>query len=483
MKLKIKISTILFIILLSVSAFAQEDTYIVRFNDSMQFFGLRGDDGIDFTVATEQELEEYLEAGIVEHYEPNYEVFAIEPVTGETDGTVPDLADNWNFDMVKAQFAYKTGAQGNDVKVAIIDSGLNSDYMIRSQILPGYDYINNIETDASVKNDGTYHGTAVSSIIARQNNGYGTGIAKGVSIVPLRVLDDNGSGNVADVISAIIDAIDKYKCDVINLSLVLSNSEATPSNLTTLQKVINDAVNEGIIVIAAAGNGYSNAYAYPASLDNVISVASVERDGAHSEFSQYNNKVDIAAPGGLMQIEVYSLDENGEEIFSLVKADGTSFAAPHVSALAAIAKCISPKINQEEFMYLLEKTSDDVGEQGKDIYYGYGIINCESAIKKLIEGRKIYISPVSIKDVNEENYTGKVSEVIIYNNTDASLDFEMFYANYNADKTLSMVKKGRGTLAGGKSAYWNVKYTNGNVKYMIWDSLENMIPLAPSSFK
>ncbi len=482
MKHKIKISTFLFIFLLSASAFAQEDTYIVRFNDSMQLFSSRENQGINYTVATQEELEEYIEAGIVEDYEPNYDVVAIEPVTVETEGTVSDdIVDNWNFNKINAAFAYKTGAMGNEVKVAVIDSGLNSDYMIRPQILNGYDYINNVETDASVKNDGSYHGSVVSSIIARQNNGYGTGIAPRVSIVPLRVLDDNGAGNVANVIRAIEDATDKYNCDVINLSLVLSNGEATESNLTTLQKAINNAVDAGIIVIAAAGNGYSDSYAYPASLDGVISVASVESDGTHSEFSQHNNKVDIAAPGGTMRIDImYRFDENGEEIFTLCKTNGTSLAAPHVSAIAAIAKCIKPEIDANQFETLLQNTS---GRTTRDDYLGYGVINCEAAIKKMIEGRKIYISPVTFLDVQEEGSTGKVSEVVIYNNTEEKITFEMLYALYNTDKTLDIVKKGQGTLAAEASGIWKVKYNGGNVKYMVWDNLTNMVPLTPSSFK
>lgn len=482
MKLKIKISTFLFILLLSVSAYAQEDTYIVRFNDSVQLFSAKEKQGINYTVATEEELREYIDAGIVEDYEPNYEVVAIEPVTVETEQSVSDdIVDNWNFNMVNAAFAYKTGAMGNEVKVAVIDSGLYSDYMIRSQILNGYDYIDNKGTDAFVENDGSYHGTVVSSIIARQNNGYGTGIAPRVSIVPLRVLDDNGAGNVADVISAIIDATDTYKCDVINLSLVLSNSEATESNLTTLQKAINNAVDEGIIVIAAAGNGYSDSYAYPASLDGVISVASVESGGTHSSFSQHNNKVDIAAPGGTMRIDImYRFDENGEEIFSLCKTNGTSLAAPHVSALAAIVKCIKPEIDANQFETLLQNTS---GRTTRDDYLGYGVINCEAAIKKMIEGRRIYVSPVTFLDVQEEGYTGKVSEAIIYNNTENEITFAMVYGLYNDDKTLGKVQKGQGTLPAEKSGRWRVEYSGGNVKYMVWDSLENMVPLAPSSFK
>ena len=487
MKLKIKISTILFILLLSASAFAQEDTYIVRFNDSMQLFSLRDGDGIDFAVATQEELQEYIEAGIVDHYEPNYEVFAIETNAEEAESTVPEIVPNWNFNMVNAAFAYNLGAMGNEVKVAVIDSGLHSDNKIKAQILSGYDFVNDIKTDETVRNDdprGGYHGTVVSSIIARSNTGIGTGIAARAYIMPLKVLDYNeeketNTGNVADIISA-IDYATKADCDVINLSLGIEGEGIGPQNLTMLSEKIKEAIDKGIIVIAAAGNNGSSDYAYPASLDGVISVASVDSNGERSSFSQYNDKVFISAPGGWMKVIVNYAVVDGREVGTPVTTYGTSLAAPHVSALAAIAKCIKPDIDTVQFKTLLQNTSE---KTQRDDYLGYGIINCESAIKKLIEGRKIYISPVWITDVNEANYTGKECEAIIYNNTDDEIDFEMIFALYNTDKSLSMVKKGQGKLPGGASGPWKVKYNGGNVKYMVWDSLTNMVPLTPSSFK
>ncbi|MBR2885129.1 MAG: S8 family serine peptidase, partial [Clostridia bacterium] len=402
MKLKIKISTFLFILLLSVSAYAQEDTYIVRFNDSMQLFSANEKQGINYTVATQEELEEYIEAGIVEDYEPNYEVFAIETYAEEAEETQPEVVSNWNFDMVNAAFAYKVGAMGNDIKVAVIDSGLHSDDMIRAQILNGYDFITDKPTDKNVSNDnadGGYHGTIVSSVIARTNHGYGTGISPKAHIMPLRVLSYNtaketNTGSLDDIIAAIEYATYTDKCDVINLSLGIRASGIAKDELTTLGEAIQNAVNEGIIVIAAAGNDGASEYMYPASLDGVISVASVDYDGTSSEFSQHNDKVDISAPGGRMNIAIRYRVENGNGIVSVYTTNGTSISAPHVSGLAAIAKCIKPEINMAQFEEILKTTS---GRNDRDDYLGYGIINCESAIKKLIEGRKIYISPVSIR--------------------------------------------------------------------------------------
>lgn len=489
MKLKIKISTILFILLLSASAFAQEDTYIVRFNDSMQLFSLRDDDGIDFAVATKEELEEYIEAGIVEDYEPNYDVVAIEPMAQETDQV--DIVDNWNYEMINAKFADNLGVTGVDVKVAVIDSGLNSDDMIRSQILDGYDYITDKKTNKDVCNDnaeGRYHGTTVSSVIVRKNAGYGTGVAKRAFIMPLRVLSYNeekktNTGSLSDIISA-IDYATKAGCDVINLSLALEGEDIQLQNLTTLSKVINNAVDKGIIVVAAAGNDGSTEYAYPASLDGVISVASVDSNKEHSEFSQYNDRVFVSAPGGLMNVDTMHKVENGQEYFYVQPTAGTSVAAPHVSALAAIAKCIKPDIDDEGFRELLKKTSTDAGDTGYDCFYGYGIINCEKAIKELIKGKNIYLSPADILIAKVGDYTGRVSVATIYNNTTSPVEISVVYAQYNADNTLISAKvKNMVAVQGEKYMTVPVPCPVGNVKYMVWDSLTNMVPLVPSSYK
>ena len=146
--------------------------------------------------------------------------------------------------------------------------------MIRSQILNGYDFIEDEKTYDDVKNDnadGGYHGTLVSSVIARQNIGYGTGIAARAHIMPLRVLkydpvEKNNMGNLDDIIAAIEYATYTDKCDVINLSLGIRASGIAKDELTTLGEAIQNAVNEGIIVIAAAGNDGASEYMYPASL-------------------------------------------------------------------------------------------------------------------------------------------------------------------------------------------------------------------------
>ncbi len=488
MKIKIKITTLLFIILLSVTAFAQEDTYIVRFNDSMQLFSANEKQGINYTVATQEELQEYIEAGIVEHYEPNYEVFAIETNAEEVEETLPEVKPNWNFDMVNAAFAYNLGAMGNEVKVAVIDSGLHSDDMLKPQILDGYDFIENRKTYDDVNNDnadGDYHGTLVSSIIARQNIGYGTGIAARAHIMPLRVLkydpvEKNNMGNLDDIIAA-IEYATKAGCDVINMSLGIRGSEILEENLSTLSIAIQKAVDKGIIVIAAAGNDGASEYMYPASLDNVISVASVESDRTRSNFSQYNNKVDISAPGGLMQIGINYRVENGGGIVDIYQKNGTSLAAPHVSGLAAVAKCIKPEINDTAFREVLQKTS---GQTERNDELGYGIIDCQAAIKELLKGKTAYLSPATFVKGTEGNYTGTMTLATLYNNDEKNtLNATVFYSLYNPDKTLEKVIKYSVSLSPGKKENFMKPYSGGNVKYMVWENLKSMVPLTPSSYK
>lgn len=466
MKLKIKISTFLFIFLLSVTAFAQEDTYIVKFKDLIQLYGADSDPRQSYIAATWDEVQEYIEEGIVEYYEPNVE--ATLHTTTQTGGETTVSTTPWNLKNIYATFPKNIAALGNDIRVGVIDSGMN-EYAAPGKIAPGYNFVDNT-TDVT-EPDNNIHGTVVGNIIAH----YETGVATECNIVPLKCFYENPEGKYVSnsklLTDAIYAAVNDYHCDVINMSFKLGTT--TDEEIKTFKEAVDYAVSMGTILIASVGNDGNSSVSYPAAFDNVIGVGSVNEHNERSKFSQWNDSVFVTAPGEELPLTI-----------TTTAPSGTSFSAPHVSGLAAIAKCISPKINQEEFMQLLEKTSEDLGEKGKDIYYGYGLINCEAAIKKLIEGRKIYISPVTFLNVQVGDYIGRTSVATIYNNTQEPLTISVLYGQYNVDKTLIFAKiKQDATLSGGDYVPIPVPCPVGNAKYMVWDSLINMVPLTPSSFK
>lgn len=217
------------------------------------------------------------------------------------------------------------------------------------------------------------HGTAVSGVIAAETNNY-KGIA-GVSgpldvkVLPLQAGFYDGTMYTSDIVRAITYAVD-YNVDVINLSL---GSKQFSDIVNT---AIQEAISQGIIVVASAGNAGDSSYSYPASLQNVISVGAISSIGEVSEFSNYNNKVDFVAPGEHI---FTTMPDNSYEYMK-----GTSFSAPIVSGVVSLMKSVNPSLTSQEIVKKLAEDSLDKGSPGKDDYYGYGLINAYDTIVKLI---------------------------------------------------------------------------------------------------
>ena len=324
MKLKIVLG-ILCIFIALLPAYAQEESYIVKFNDSFQLFGEGETINApyrNFCSVSREELTKLLDMGVVEYYEPDYEVVLFE------DYNATDVESQWNLSAINIGKAWDIGCYGNNIRVAVIDSGVYAHPDLKGNLISGYNYIKN-STDTS---DNIGHGTYVSGIIAAESNGeYITGIAPKVKIVPLKCFDANDRTTTSMIANAIYDAVDVYGCDIINMSF------GTTGSNTTLKLSVEYAIQKGCIIVASVGNDGSTKEYYPAKYDNVIGVGATDEDNVISWFSQRNNTVDVVAPGE--NVKSVSIEGYG-------KSSGTSFSCPHVSAVAAIAKCIDKQTKQ-----------------------------------------------------------------------------------------------------------------------------------------
>ena len=469
------ITAVLFSLMLGTSCYAKE--YVVKLNDSFTLFSVRDNQADKFITVDESEIRDYIDAGIVEYYEPNADGSLIEGVlsenTRQSTQEITGVTNLWNHLNVKAQFPLYIGAHGTRVKIAVIDTGVNEYSCLKGKVLEGYNY----HTGTTDVTDTDGHGTFVSSLIASSAHSF----AYRSYIVPLKVFYDSGKKDENgkpiqtvksnDVAQAIRDAVDKFDCDVINMSLTLN---ASYENLNHVEEAIEYAIGKGAIIVAAVGNeGTTKAY-YPAAYENVIGVGSVNEENEHSLFSQTNSSVFVVAPGEDVLTSYGETDEEGNVLSRMIS--GTSMSAPHVSALAAVAKCIKPSITNDEFMQLISSTAENLGDDnGYDEKFGHGIINCEKVVRELIKDRKIYISPVVVQD--------GYSAVWIYNNTSDNLSFRFLYTSDNHDTSLP-VKTGQvpaEQFAKEQRGFMNFPYDGGSVKYMAWDSFENLIPLAVSS--
>ncbi|WP_341546168.1 S8 family serine peptidase [Desulfitobacterium sp. THU1] len=262
-------------------------------------------------------------------------------------------------------------SRGSDsVYVAVIDSGIyrNHPDFAGANIRSGWDFIFDDYCDW----DSTGHGTNVTGVIGAQtNNAKGVaGVNWNVAILPMRVIWSDGTGSTSDVIQAIYLAAN-LGCDVINLSLG-GNEFSSAEN-----SAIAYAIAKGSIVVASAGNSGTSDYSYPASYNGVLSVGSIDSNLSRSSFSQYNDKVDLTAPGsGILTTADWIYD--GDDY---VYVDAISFSAPYVSGVAALASAIKPSITAAEFSEALKEASTDLGAPGFDFHYGYGLLNAEKTLR------------------------------------------------------------------------------------------------------
>lgn len=267
----------------------------------------------------------------------------------------PYEKEAWNYKAVSADVAYSKGITGKGVKVAVLDTGIarNEDLHIAG----GYSV-----TDEPYDTDLNGHGTHVAGIIASTDNNWATiGIAPDVELYSVKVLNEQGSGGPDDLIKGINWAIEN-KMDIINLSV--SMEYGSPE----LTATINSAYDAGITIVAGAGNN-SGHVRLPAVMKNVIGVSAIDETKTLASFSSRGSGVDVTAPG----VNIISTHKDG-----FGWGNGTSQATPHVTGLLALLKQENPTFDNKMLEAELYRHTDDLGEIGKDINYGHGLINYTS---------------------------------------------------------------------------------------------------------
>jgi subtilisin family serine protease len=323
----------------------------------------------------------------VEFVEPNYYVrlavtpndplFKYQYALNNPGGTLllPGSPQGKSRADIRAAEAWEETRGVKEVLIAIIDSGIDLLHPdIRAKIRSsGRDFVNN-DFDAT---DDHGHGTHVAGIAAAAtNNNEGiAGVAWNCEVLPLKVIDKEGSGLYSWVAEAIIWAADN-KADVINLSI----GGDEPSQ--TLESALRYAYEKNVTIIAAAGND-GGPVLYPAAYDNYcLAVAATDYNDTRPEWSNFGPEIDVAAPG----VKVVSLVPTwyfGPGSLPYGYGSGTSMAAPHVAGLAALLKSLKPWLKAREIMDIIRYSSEDVNalqNKGRDNFIGYGRINMEKAL-------------------------------------------------------------------------------------------------------
>ena len=358
----------------------------------------------------------------VEYAEPNYLRRAMAVPNDDVYG------QQWSLPMMNLPAAWDitTGIPASDeIIVAIVDTGIFLAHPeLENQLVTGYDFISDPDNandgedaggdtdidpnpddpgDAEVPgvDESSWHGTHVAGIVAAEtNNASGmAGVAWGTNakLMPLRVLGTQG-GTSYDLMQALryaagmpndSETVPSRPADIINLSLGgYGWSEAE-------KELLEEIYDQGIVVVASAGNDSHFFPAFPASYASVLSVGAVDNGENLASYSNFGLTIDLVAPGGDAPV-LPDTDPEGDEILSTTVDDsvdpregvlgyksGTSMAAPHVAGMLALMKAVYPELTAEVVRDLLHdgQLTRDLGDPGFDGAFGFGLADALKAVE------------------------------------------------------------------------------------------------------
>jgi len=352
------------------------------------------------------------------------------------DTTIATYDLKWNLRQVGAFDAWDYVTADPRIVVAIIDSGVAfEDYPIPAYeianvwpgttmylqspelpgpFVPGWDFVNN---DAHPDDDYS-HGTFVATILAgAANNVTGScGVAFGVTIMPVKVLDFQGDAESDHIVQGIRFAAD-HGATIINLSLGYPPLPLFLLSGYTLQQIMDifiplgDAIayaqNKGCLIVASAGNFAFDEVSYPAAFPGVIACGATGVDGSRSSFSSYGKDLDFMAPGGEFldvnndhiqdAVPAYSMKPNRSpgslakpDSFGLFFSFGTSESAPHVAGAAALLMSAGAT-DENTIVRVLRETAVTAQTYGQHFNpgYGWGLIQIDKAVRQVARARHL----------------------------------------------------------------------------------------------
>ena len=263
---------------------------------------------------------------------------------------------------------------GCSVRVGIIDSGIN---VSQVPVTDGYNFLEN-NNDVT---DNKGHGTKIAEIVF--------GLVPKAEIIALKCTEKDINTDNSAIIQAIYKAVDEFKCDILNISIGMPDSEE-------LAKAVDYATQKGVIIVSAVGNDGEISYKkekvyYPAGYESVVGVGAVDDNDLVCEYSQKNNSVFITTES----------------------LEGTSFAAAKITGAAAIAKSFDRRISPQLFMKFLKDSASDKGNEGFDTSYGYGVLDFQNFQKVLIDRYSVLVTDetegiVTICNLSDKEISAKL---------------------------------------------------------------------------
>lgn len=305
------------------------------------------------------------------------------PIIREEVLSMQDVSQNagWAITAFNLPSAWEH-TKGEGVVVAVLDSGCQLDHCdLVENLLPGKNFVN----PKLPPEDDNSHGTHATGIICALDNNYGmVGVAPKAKVIPVKVLDKNGNGDLNIVAQGIRWAADQG-VDFISLSL------GSPNPLQQIRKAIQYAEKKGVVIFCAAGNsGFSDDIFYPAAYPEPISIGAVDENLIRCKFSCTGKNLDFMAPGNKI---LSTVPKNWYALLS-----GTSMACPWAVGIACLILSCKRKgefkvslETAEDYRNIFKAYSTEIADKdlsNKSFYEGFGIIDPRKlhyALEKFIE--------------------------------------------------------------------------------------------------
>lgn len=283
----------------------------------------------------------------------------------------------WSLEHIHAAEMWKRGYTGEGAVIAVLDTGCSTTHpYIKHSIIGGMNFTDDYGGKESNYMDNNGHGTHICGIISAAYNRHNgmSGVAPGAKLLVLKVLKSDGTGDIKPILSAINMAINWRGKNGKRVNII-GMSFGTEQNYPELERAINIAAQNNILVVTAAGNEGDGKRAtsevtYPGYYKSVMQIGASDINDKPALFSNSNKNLDIVAPG----VDILSLNlHNGYTVMS-----GTSMAAPHVEGAAALIinyylREYGKFPTREQLVYMLKRNTTRLNYSRNEV--GYGLLN------------------------------------------------------------------------------------------------------------
>ncbi|MFE4973751.1 type VII secretion-associated serine protease mycosin [Kitasatospora sp. NPDC056651] len=301
---------------------------------------------------------------------------------GDCPKPAPDVQTvPWSLQRLLLDELWQGGrTTGDKVTVAVIDTGVDvNNPQLTGKVDEGPNLLVNRETKEAIQGksieDPVGHGTKVAGIIAARpirTTGF-VGLAPDARILSIRQNDSDGNGDVSTLVAAIREAV-RRGARVINISQdVRGAGDARFGGYPELKAAIEEAEAKDVVVVASTGNDGKEGDTYPGAFPTVLAVGASDRNNERAPFSQYGGFVKVAAPG----VDMLSTVPGSGQCVD----NGTSFAAPYVSGLAALLRGAHPEWKAAQVRAWIEQTAQRT-QREPDRFIGWGVVDPVKAVTK-----------------------------------------------------------------------------------------------------